>query len=125
VIHADLDHLDTKEPMAELRNIDVSEALSLGAGGALLLDVREDDEWASGRAPDALHVRLADLPDHVGDLPRDRPIVCICRSGGRSARAASFLIEQGFDAVNLDGGMQAWERAGAALLADQGEPTII
>jgi len=111
--------------MAELRNIDVDEALALAARDALLLDVREDDEWRSGRAPGAVHVPLAELPDHVADLPLDRMIVCVCRSGGRSARAAAFLVEQGFDAVNLDGGMQAWERRGGPLAADDGEPSII
>jgi rhodanese-related sulfurtransferase len=111
--------------MAELRNVDVNEALDLSSRGALLLDVREDDEWRSGRAPGAVHIPLAELPDQLEELPRDHVIVCVCRSGGRSARAAQFLIEQGFEAVNLAGGMQAWAAANEDLVADHGEPSII
>lgn len=111
--------------MAELRNVDVNEALELSAQGALLLDVREDDEWRSGRAPEAVHVALAELPDHLDALPRDRVIVCVCRSGGRSSRARQFLVEQGFEVVNLAGGMQAWASAGENLVADDGDPSII
>jgi rhodanese-related sulfurtransferase len=111
--------------MAELRNVDVNEARELASQGALLLDVREDDEWRSGRAPGAVHVPLAELPDHLDELARDRPIVCVCRSGGRSSRAGQFLVEQGFEAVNLAGGMQAWAAAGEDLVADGGEPSII
>jgi rhodanese-related sulfurtransferase len=111
--------------MAELRDINVEEALHMVSQGALLLDVREDDEWSSGRAPEAIHVALAELPDHVGELPVDRVIVCVCRSGGRSARAEKFLHDQGFDAVNLQGGMQAWAAAGESLVGDDGEPSII
>ena len=58
------------------------------------------------------------------DLAEDRPIVCTCRSGGRSSRAGRFLLEQGFDAVNMDGGMLAWAEQGQPLVADRGEPVI-
>jgi len=92
--------------------------------GALLLDVREDDEFAAGRSPDALHIALASLPDRLGDLDASKSIVCVCRSGGRSARATEFLNEHGFTAVNLEGGMTAWHDAGLAMVADEGEPVV-
>ena len=111
--------------MAEIRNVDVAEAAHLALQGALLLDVRQDDEWDAGHAPDARHVALAELPDHVDSLDVERPIVCVCRSGGRSARAAAFLTEQGFDAVNMAGGMTAWAQAGQPLSAESGDPTVI
>jgi rhodanese-related sulfurtransferase len=110
--------------MAELRNVTVTEALELARAGALLLDVRELHEYGSGRAAGARHIPLAEIPDHLAELPRDRTIVCICRSGGRSSRAATFLYEQGFNVVNLEGGMLAWAVQGEDLVADGGEPVI-
>jgi rhodanese-related sulfurtransferase len=89
------------------------------------LDVREDNEWESGRAPKATHVALNEVPDHLEEFPSDRVIVCVCRSGARSGRAAKFLVEQGRQAVNLEGGMLAWSAEGEPLEADIDEPTII
>jgi len=100
------------------------EAQKLIADGALLLDVREDGEFAAGRSADARHLPLATLPDYLETLDRERQIVCVCRSGGRSARATEFLVEQGFDAVNLEGGMTAWHEAGLPMVADSGEPIV-
>jgi rhodanese-related sulfurtransferase len=110
--------------MPTVKNVSVDQACELLEGGALLLDVREESEWALGRAPQALHIALGDVPDHLDDLERERLIVCVCRSGGRSARAGQFLIDQGFDAVNLDGGMTAWAEQKKPLVAGGGEPTI-
>ena len=93
--------------------------------GATVLDVREDDEWAAGHAPGALHVPLGDLPARIGELPEDEVYV-VCRSGGRSARAVAWLQENGVDAVNIDGGMGAWQDAGRPLVADgDGEPRVL
>ena len=111
--------------MAAPQNVNVEEALALIAAGALLLDVREDTEWDAGHAPDALHVSLSEVPDHLEDLPRNRVVVCVCRSGARSARAANFLLEQGLQAVNLDGGLISWHTDGAAIVADGVDPSII
>jgi rhodanese-related sulfurtransferase len=110
--------------MSDIENVDVARALELLDDGALLLDVREDDEWNAGHAEQAQHIVLASVPDQVDDLPRDRVIVCVCRSGGRSARAGQFLKEQGFDAVNLSGGMTAWHAAGGEMVAADGEHTV-
>jgi rhodanese-related sulfurtransferase len=108
-----------------LRTVNVAEALELVASGALLLDVREDNEWQAGRARDAVHVALGELGDHVGDFAFDRAIVCVCRSGVRSKRASLFLLEQGLDAVNLEGGMLAWANEGNDLVGDLGDPLVI
>jgi rhodanese-related sulfurtransferase len=78
--------------------------------GAVLLDVREDDEWAEAHAPDAVHVPMGRLtPDN---LPAGRPVYCICRSGSRSARVVDVLTAAGVDARNVAGGMEAWVAAG-------------
>ena len=111
--------------MVEVRTVNVAEALELLDGGALLLDVREDGEWESGRARDATHVALIEVPDRLDELSSDRLIVCVCRSGARSSRATKYLIEQGRDAVNLEGGMLAWSAEGAPIVGDVDEPTII
>jgi rhodanese-related sulfurtransferase len=111
--------------MVEARNVSVAEAIALVEEGALLVDVREDNEWESGRAPNATHIALNSVPDHLEELPSDRTIVFVCRSGARSGRATKFLAEQGRDAVNLEGGMLAWSAEGEPLVGDIDEPTII
>ena len=97
------------------------EAVALVEGGAFLLDVREDDEWAAGHAHDATHVRLSEVPNFVDQLPSDgRVVVAVCRAGGRSQQAAAFLRQQGIDAVNLVGGMRAWAAEGLDVVTDDG-----
>jgi rhodanese-related sulfurtransferase len=89
---------------------------------AVLLDVREPDEWAAGHAPDAWFWPLGKLDGVRAELPLDRTIVCVCRSGGRSQRATELLRSWGLLAVNLEGGMQAWEAAGNPVVTDDGSP---
>ena len=110
--------------MNQIENVDVARAKQVLADGGLLLDVREDSEWDAGHAATAQHVALSSVPDVIAELPRDRVIVVVCRSGGRSTRAGNYLLEQGFDAVNLEGGMIAWHEAGAPIVSDHGEPTV-
>ncbi len=84
--------------------------------GALLLDVREPGEWQAEHAPDAVLVPMGQLRKRQAELPRDRRIVVICRSGGRSAAVTESLRASGFDAVNLAGGMCAWAAAGLPVV---------
>jgi rhodanese-related sulfurtransferase len=79
---------------------------------ALLVDVRESFEWRSGHAPSARHIPLATLGRRASELPTNRPIVTVCHSGLRSARAAAMLARQGHEVYNLRGGMRAWTQAG-------------
>ena len=82
-------------------------------GSATLVDVREADELESdGRLTEALHVPFSTFAQHAGELPADRPLVVICRSGSRSAFAVDALRASGREAYNVDGGMLAWERDG-------------
>lgn len=73
-----------------------------------ILDVREPDEFEDSRIDGAHLVPLGQLPRRLAELPRDETIVVVCAVGGRSARATEFLRAQGFNAVNLRGGMRAW-----------------
>jgi rhodanese-related sulfurtransferase len=80
---------------------------------AFLLDVREDDEWEAGHAPDAHHIPMHDLLARLDEIPTDSNVVVACRMGGRSAQVTAYLRAQGWDGVvNLDGGMYAWQAAG-------------
>ena len=93
---------------------------------AVLLDVREDDEWAAGRAPGAVHVPMTELAQRLDEVPEADPVYVICRSGGRSARVTAYLNSQGWDSVNVAGGMGQWAAAGRPLVADGGAvPQVI
>jgi rhodanese-related sulfurtransferase len=92
---------------------------------AVMLDVREADEWAAGHAPNAVHIPLSDLPARLGELPdSDDTIPVVCRSGGRSGRAVAWLSQQGFDVANVEGGMRAWHSAGKQLTGSA-EPRVL
>ncbi|WP_285734592.1 rhodanese-like domain-containing protein [Nocardiopsis sp. ATB16-24] len=94
--------------------------------GAYLLDVREDDEWNAGHAPDATHIPLGELGQRAVEVPKDRRVYVICRAGGRSAQAAAALNQAGWDSVNVAGGMQAWQHAGRRMAGEAGvEPRVI
>jgi rhodanese-related sulfurtransferase len=93
--------------------------------GAFLLDVREDDEWAAGHAPEATHVVLSTLPQHLASMPSDQTIAVICKAGGRSAQAADYLAQQGYQALNIKGGMLAWARAGKPMVAEGDRDPIV
>ncbi len=90
------------------------------ADDAVILDVREQDEWDVGHAPGALHIPLGDLPERLAELPDTDAgtLPVTCRGGGRSSRAVAWLSQQGLDVANLDGGMIAWNAAGKQLVAD-------
>jgi rhodanese-related sulfurtransferase len=108
-----------------VQDVEPAEAETLVSSGALLLDVREPDEWVAGHAPGATFVPLGTVRERVAELPRDRRIVAVCRSGGRSARATEFLVAQGFDVVNLRGGMQAWAEAGFPVETEGGAAGVV
>lgn len=79
----------------------------------VLIDVREDSEWAESHIEGAKHIRLADLESHLAEIPKDQPVVVYCRSGKRSARAVMLLKELGYEnAVSLTGGIMAWNKCG-------------
>ena len=108
------------------RPVLVPEVLSTDLrAGAFLLDVREDDEWTAGHAPDAVHIRLRELGVHADELPRDREVYVICRSGNRSAYAAQALAGGGLNAINVADGMTGWAVAGRPMISEDGtEPHV-
>ena len=84
------------------------------------MDVREDGEWAAGRARDAIHVPLAGVERELSRLrarAAGRPIAFVCRTGRRSAQAAHLAVDAGIaEVINVDGGMSAWAAAGLPLI---------
>jgi rhodanese-related sulfurtransferase len=89
------------------------EARRRARAGSLLLDVREPAEWAAGHAPGAVLIPLGQLAARLAELPRDREIVAVCRSGNRSGTATGLLRRAGFPrVVNMAGGMLAWSKLG-------------
>lgn len=107
--------------MSAFETVDVNEI----PADAAILDVREDDEWALGRAAGAQHIPLGQLPDRLEELDPDTDYYLICRTGGRSARAAEFMVGRGYSALNVAGGSGAWLEAGKPMEADgDAEPTV-
>ena len=103
--------------------INVDELASRLEAGAFLLDVRQPDEYIEAHVPSALLVPLDEVPARVAELPADQEILVICRTGGRSHRAAEFLIGQyHLDAVNVAGGTLAWIGSGRDIVVGT-EPT--
>lgn len=89
--------------------------------GLHVLDVREDAEWVHGHIEGAVHVPMSELADRLDDVPEGQTLV-VCKVGGRSARVAAYLLQQGRDVVNLDGGMLDWEAAGRPMVSETGQP---
>jgi rhodanese-related sulfurtransferase len=91
-----------------------------------MVDVREPREWTAGRAPTAIHVPMSQLPERLPEVPTDTdPLYVICRSGNRSARVVAYLNAHGYPAVNVAGGMQAWEAAGREMVSDGPPPQVV
>jgi rhodanese-related sulfurtransferase len=92
--------------------------------GLVVLDVREPVEWEHGHIDGSVHIPLMDLPGRLADVP-DRQTLVVCKVGGRSAQAVGYLLQQGLDAVNLDGGLLDWEAAGRPLVSGSGGPARV
>jgi len=106
-------------PVAE---IDVEELARRLADGAVLIDVRNPEEYASGHVPGAHLLPLHDLPYRADEVPDGAEVLVICRTGSRSLVAAEFLAEQGVTAVNVAGGTRAWVDSGRPAVGGT-EPT--
>ncbi|MFZ3018868.1 MAG: rhodanese-like domain-containing protein [Gallionella sp.] len=99
--------------------IDAKQALGMTQQGALLLDVRQPEEFTAIHAPDAKLIPLGELPSRLPEIAayKDKPVVVMCRSGRRSAKAVELLKEAGYSNVsNVAGGMQGWESDGLEVV---------
>ena len=106
--------------MSEFDDVPVTEL----PDDAVVLDIREQDEWDRGHAPTAVHIPMSELPSRVDELApfldRDEPLVITCRSGGRVQRVMPWLERQGYEVANMAGGMRAWHAAGKPMEAAGG-----
>jgi rhodanese-related sulfurtransferase len=115
----------------EPREVGREEARKLVDEGAQLVDVRADHEWEVGRIAGATHVPLPELPQRLGEIDKDRPVVLYCRGGNRSSMATEALTDAGYDAVKLSEGIVGWSGEGLPLepeggyVADSGEASAI
>jgi len=91
------------------------------ADGALVVDVREADEYTAGHVPGARLMPLRTVPARCGELPSGRPLFVICASGNRSRTAADGMNSRGIDAYSVAGGTSAWARAGRPVAAGPAE----
>lgn len=93
-----------------MRRITVKELASIPS--AVLIDVREPDEYAREHAPGAINIPLGQLRSRLSEVPPAPEVHLICQSGRRSAQATEVLTSEGVQAVNVDGGTTAWIQAG-------------
>lgn len=96
------------EPLKEIRPSEV-EALLRENPSASVIDVREDEEVAQGKIPEAKHIPMGEVPERLDEIDQDEEHVIVCRSGGRSGKVADFLQSQGYQVKNMVGGMLEWE----------------
>ncbi|AMM20913.1 hypothetical protein AX769_13145 [Frondihabitans sp. PAMC 28766] len=104
----------------ERQQVTADEAVGEVASGAYLLDVREQHEWDAGHAPDAHLLPMSELSARVEEIPHDHEILVVCHLGGRSAQVTAALRNAGYDAVDVLGGMVAWQNASGELTSENG-----
>ncbi len=109
------------EETATRTEIPPERAAELIEAGAEAIDVRRPYEWDAGRIAGARHLEINELQGEAESIDRDRPVVFYCRSGSRSALAAAAFRQAGWDAYNLEGGLEAWVEAGLELDPPDGE----
>ena len=98
-----------------MRTVTVQQLKAALDEGAVVIDVREPDEYAAGHVPGATLVPLRSVPHPLESLPEADPLYVVCAVGARSAQAAAFLSSRGVEAVNVDGGTRDWMAAGYPL----------
>ena len=92
---------------------------------ALLVDVREPDEWTAGHAPGAMHIPRGQLGARYTEIPRDGRVYLICRAGSRSSQAAHALAGAGWNVVNVSDGMTGWAAAGRPMTNESGAAPFV
>lgn len=111
---------DTEVPQATIGEVPANFAEDV-----ILLDVREDDEWQRGHAPDARHIPMGDVPARMAEIDAEATLFVVCHAGGRSQRVAQYLARNGYEPINVTGGMLAWAEAGRQVVTDSGAPGTV
>jgi len=97
--------------------VSVEEAHQMYEDGTFVLDVRTPEEWNEFHAPNTTLIPLDELASRVDELPKDQPIVVVCRSGNRSQAGRDILLQAGFDATSMNGGLNEWRSKGYAVVS--------
>ncbi len=100
---------------ASVQNVSVTD-LANAQGDFVIIDVREQWEYDEGRVPGVTLIPLAELESRISEIPTNKPIYVICRSGNRSITASNILLKAGLEDIrNVQGGTLAWQQAGLAI----------
>ena len=105
--------------------VDVRHLQKALASGAVLIDVREPFEFASGHVPGAVSIPMHLVPLRLDEIPKDRDLLVICAAGNRSWQIVHYLGERGISAVNVAGGTMAWHSAGLPIEAGAPLPSTV
>ena len=97
--------------------VSVDEAHQMYTEGTFVLDVRTPEEWNEFHAPDTTLIPLDELAARVNELPKDQPIVVVCRSGNRSQTGRDILLQAGFNATSMNGGLNEWRDTGYPVVS--------
>ena len=92
--------------------VDVDRLADASAAGAVVIDVRQPEEYVNGHVAGAELIPMADVVARLDEIPTDQPVYVICQSGVRSLKAVQFLRAQGYDATSVAGGTKAWLESG-------------
>lgn len=90
-----------------------------------IVDVRDPDEWDAGHIDDADHIPMDQVEQRLDEIDEDTPVVAVCRSGARSGEVAEDLQARGYDAENLEGGMEAWRDEGLPMTSEDSGPARV
>ncbi len=97
--------------------VGVDEAYQMYEEGTFVLDVRTPEEWNEFHAPNTTLIPLDELASRVNELPKDQPIVVVCRSGNRSQTGRDILLQAGFNATSMNGGLSQWRDSGFPVVS--------
>ena len=98
-------------------SVSVDEAHQMYTDGTFVLDVRTPEEWNEFHVPNTTLIPLDELTARVNELPKDQPILVVCRSGNRSQTGRDILLQAGFNAISMDGGLNAWRESGYPVVS--------
>ena len=102
---------DPGEPFYRVGSDEANEILEREKEGALMVDVRRDDEWVSGHVKGAVHIPVDDLPGRIDELPKDKKLLFICAAGVRSGLGCEMAAAMGYSAeslYNVEDGTPTW-----------------
>ncbi len=98
-------------------SVSVDEAYQMYQDGMFVLDVRTPEEWNEFHIPNTTLIPLEELPSRLGELPSGQPVLVVCRSGNRSQAGRDILLQAGFEAASMDGGVRDWNERGYPIVS--------